>query len=205
MNRSLLTLAERVKRMRAMHDMSQRDLAAAAGLGPSTVAQIEQGIRVELRPSTIDKLATALAVHRAYFTTDDPKDFMRILFTRMSLGDMQLWQEMRPNQRWEWVINEMWFHWGDEWTAQSVAEKLGISSESFEKMLSGEWEIPPVMHEELAAITGVPVASVLASDEEIVDQVLLSYKKAVTAAVKAGLSPERLEQAIAFLSTMKQE
>jgi len=185
--------------------MSQRQLGDAAGLGYSTIAQIEQGIRTELRPRTFEKLAMALNVHPAYFTTDDPKEFMKIRFSSMTPEEVMRWQEMDPSQRWEWVINSMWYYWGDDWTVTAVAERLGISAESFEKMLSGEWEISNAIHQQLSAMTGVPMSTVLSPDDSISDEILLRYRQAVMAAFRAGLSPQQLEQAVTFLSSIRQE
>lgn len=147
----------------------------------------------------------ALNVHPAYFTTDDPKEFMKIRFSSMTPEEVMRWQEMDPSQRWEWVINSMWYYWGDDWTVTAVAERLGISAESFEKMLSGEWEISNAIHQQLSAMTGVPMSTVLSPDDSISDEILLRYRQAVMAAFRAGLSPQQLEQAVTFLSSIRQE
>ncbi|HKS48764.1 MAG TPA: helix-turn-helix domain-containing protein [Amycolatopsis sp.] len=56
------SLAENLARFRKARDMSQYELAHAAGVGVDTVARIEQGIRQTSRPATLRKLAAALGV-----------------------------------------------------------------------------------------------------------------------------------------------
>ncbi|WP_158886120.1 helix-turn-helix domain-containing protein [Amycolatopsis anabasis] len=53
-------LGENLARLRKAHDISQAELATAAGLSLSTVAKIEQGHRVHCRPDTLQKLADTL-------------------------------------------------------------------------------------------------------------------------------------------------
>ena len=52
---------ERLKRLRTDRNLSQARLAAKAGLDPSTVNQIERGVR-EASPATLRKLADALEI-----------------------------------------------------------------------------------------------------------------------------------------------
>jgi transcriptional regulator with XRE-family HTH domain len=55
-------LPENLARFRKSRDMSQPELAHAAGVGVDTVARIEQGTRQTSRPATLRKLAAALDV-----------------------------------------------------------------------------------------------------------------------------------------------
>ncbi|WAL65962.1 helix-turn-helix domain-containing protein [Amycolatopsis cynarae] len=55
-------LSENLARYRKARDMSQHELAEAAGVGIDTVARIEQGVRQTTRPATLNKLAAALGV-----------------------------------------------------------------------------------------------------------------------------------------------
>ncbi|WP_020498817.1 helix-turn-helix domain-containing protein [Sciscionella marina] len=55
-------LAANLARLRKARDLSQEELAEAAEVGTDTVARIEQGKRRTARPTTIDRLATALGV-----------------------------------------------------------------------------------------------------------------------------------------------
>lgn len=55
-------LGENLARIRRARDMSQQQLAEAAGVGVDTVARIEQGSRKTSRPATLQRLAAALEV-----------------------------------------------------------------------------------------------------------------------------------------------
>jgi transcriptional regulator with XRE-family HTH domain len=55
-------LGENVARIRKARNLSQEELAAAAGVAVDTVARIERGERQTTRTSTLNKLANALAV-----------------------------------------------------------------------------------------------------------------------------------------------
>ncbi|GAA3587995.1 helix-turn-helix domain-containing protein [Amycolatopsis ultiminotia] len=56
------SVAENLARLRVARDLSQEQLAEAAGVGLDTVARIEQGKRTQSRPATLRKLASALGV-----------------------------------------------------------------------------------------------------------------------------------------------
>jgi transcriptional regulator with XRE-family HTH domain len=56
----MIPIAENVKRLRKAAGMTQQQLAVAAGLAVSHVAQIEQGINADPRGSTLQALARAL-------------------------------------------------------------------------------------------------------------------------------------------------
>ncbi|WP_027941655.1 helix-turn-helix domain-containing protein [Amycolatopsis taiwanensis] len=55
-------LSENLARFRKARNMSQDELAHAAGVGVDTVARIEQGTRQTSRPATLSRLARALGV-----------------------------------------------------------------------------------------------------------------------------------------------
>ena len=56
------SLPDNLARFRKARDLSQEQLAAAAGVAVDTVARIERAERKTTRPSTVSKLATALGV-----------------------------------------------------------------------------------------------------------------------------------------------
>jgi transcriptional regulator with XRE-family HTH domain len=56
------SLADNLARIRVARDLSQEELAEAAGVSVDTVARIEQRKRTQSRPSTLRKLAEALGV-----------------------------------------------------------------------------------------------------------------------------------------------
>ncbi len=53
---------DKVRRLRRGKAWTQKELAASAGIGQSTVAQIESGVRPNPHPKTLGKLAEALDV-----------------------------------------------------------------------------------------------------------------------------------------------
>src|ERR1700742_4465350 len=55
-------LGENVARIRKARNLSQEELAAAAGVAVDTVARLERGERQTTRTSTLNKLARALGV-----------------------------------------------------------------------------------------------------------------------------------------------
>ncbi|WP_033289624.1 helix-turn-helix domain-containing protein [Amycolatopsis jejuensis] len=55
-------IGDNLARLRVARDLSQEQLAEAAGVGVDTVARIEQGKRKQSRPATVRKLADALGV-----------------------------------------------------------------------------------------------------------------------------------------------
>jgi transcriptional regulator with XRE-family HTH domain len=65
-------LARRVKEHREAAGLSQQALAVAAGLSISMVAQIEQGVRVDPRVSTLLGIARALGVKVDDLIADQP-------------------------------------------------------------------------------------------------------------------------------------
>lgn len=56
------SLPDNLARFRKARDLSQEQLAAAAGVAVDTIARIERAERKTTRPSTVSKLATALGV-----------------------------------------------------------------------------------------------------------------------------------------------
>ena len=59
---AMVHIGENLKRVRERRYLTQRGLAAKAGVSPDTVVKLELN-RVEPRPGTILKLAEALGVH----------------------------------------------------------------------------------------------------------------------------------------------
>ena len=67
---AVATTGEKVRRLRRGKAWTQEQLADAAGVGQSTVAQIESGARPTPHPSTLGKLAKALGVKPADLLED---------------------------------------------------------------------------------------------------------------------------------------
>lgn len=61
-----------LRRIRELRALSQRELAAEAGLNTATINRIETG-RHKARPSTIRKLARALKVEPAELLSEQPR------------------------------------------------------------------------------------------------------------------------------------
>lgn len=68
------SLPENLARIRKARNLSQEQLAASAGLAVDTVARIERAERKTTRPSTLNKLATALGVTPAVLLGILPPD-----------------------------------------------------------------------------------------------------------------------------------
>lgn len=66
------TLGERVRQWRLRRNLSQRNLATKAHLGPSTVANIERGAVARPQFDTVAKLAEALGVDPSELRGNDP-------------------------------------------------------------------------------------------------------------------------------------
>jgi DNA-binding XRE family transcriptional regulator len=60
----------RLKAWRQRRVLTQRDLAAASGVGEATIARIETG--AEARPSTVRRLAQALGIRPEQLLTEPP-------------------------------------------------------------------------------------------------------------------------------------
>ncbi len=61
MQATVVYIGDRLKRLRNERNLSQRELAKAAGLSPATIFKLENDL-AEPHPSTIRKLAKALEV-----------------------------------------------------------------------------------------------------------------------------------------------
>jgi len=59
---AMVQIGERLRELRARRYLTQRELAARAGMSPATIAKLETDV-AEPRPGTIRKLAEALEVH----------------------------------------------------------------------------------------------------------------------------------------------
>lgn len=62
MMQTVATTGEKLKRLRRGRAMTQVQLAEKAGVGQSTIVQIERGDRPNPHPGTLGKLAEALSV-----------------------------------------------------------------------------------------------------------------------------------------------
>lgn len=199
----MLELGHRLKRLRERLGWSQRELASRAGLGCSSVAQIEQGLRSQLRPSTFEKLGQALNVSPVYFTTDDPRRYMQVQVSEWVSDSGGRWPALRPFERWKWILQDLHQKWGDEWTTELVAERLGLSPEGLSAMLAGDWDMPPALHHALSELTGAPLSAVLNGGTSVTDSLVREYRGAILAAYRAGITPEQLEQAVSLLAAVK--
>lgn len=56
---------QKLRAIRAIRKITQADLAAAAGISPTAIAEFEMGKR-ELRTGTVEKLCAALGVEVTY-------------------------------------------------------------------------------------------------------------------------------------------
>jgi transcriptional regulator with XRE-family HTH domain len=59
---TMVHIGERLRELRTRKYLTQRELAARAGMSPATIAKLETDV-AEPRPGTIRKLAAALEVH----------------------------------------------------------------------------------------------------------------------------------------------
>jgi transcriptional regulator with XRE-family HTH domain len=62
----------RLRQLRRQHGLSQKQLAAKAGISQSTIARLEPCSRTTCRSRTLARLAAALQVQPATLTLDSP-------------------------------------------------------------------------------------------------------------------------------------
>jgi transcriptional regulator with XRE-family HTH domain len=70
----LMPFKERLKRLRAAAGMTQQELATAAGIAMSAVAQMETGKIINPRLNTVQALAAALKCEVGLLATPDPDE-----------------------------------------------------------------------------------------------------------------------------------
>lgn len=94
-------IGENIKRIREMKNISAYQLSKKAGVGSSTISQIESGKRQTLKGDTLNKIATALGVPSGdllgdsdtlNFETNEITDILNILdYTPgLTLDDVEL-------------------------------------------------------------------------------------------------------------------
>lgn len=199
----VLSLAEKVRRVRLARGLSQDDLAKLANLGRSSITQIEQGLRKELRPDTFKSLVAALKVEPVYFQTDDPREYLRARIANMDSAEAMTVSALRPHQRWEWILADLDLMWGDDWTLSKVGERLGISEGTLRNMLAGEIDMPASVDQALMKATGVPFTFIAGGRSVSTDELLSRYRAAFEVAQRGGISPEQLEMAVRLMVTAR--
>lgn len=99
-------IGENIKRIREMKNISAYQLSKLAGVGSSTISQIESGKRQTLKGDTLNKIATALGVPSGdllgdsdtlNFETNEITDILNILdFTKgLTLDDIEFTDQER--------------------------------------------------------------------------------------------------------------
>ena len=61
-----MTTGERIRQLRIEHDMTQEELGAKVGVQKAAIYKYETGLIVNLKRSTIEKLAIALSTTPTY-------------------------------------------------------------------------------------------------------------------------------------------
>lgn len=196
----MLSLADKVRRVRLARGLSQQEVADRSRMGRSSITQIEQGLRKKLRPDSFKALAAALSVEPVYFQTDDPREYLRIRLANLGTDESIQLTRMDPAQRWSWILAELETMWGDEWKQDAVAERLLISAKSFAAMMAGHVELSAAVNRSLSDMTGVPFTFIAGATLASTDQLMEKYRRALELAQDAGISPERLELAVRLMS-----
>ena len=116
-------LPRRLIRLRERHALTQRSLAEGAGLGVSTVNEIESGLASDVMLSTILMIAARFEVTPDYLLGFDFQD--------LSMG----WA------RSDGKLGEELAHMADAgWSEGALAARLGISVAAVHKIIEDEWE-----------------------------------------------------------------
>ncbi|MFZ5827714.1 MAG: helix-turn-helix domain-containing protein [Bacillota bacterium] len=191
----MLSLAEKVVRLRERKGWSQEQLAAAASIGASTIAHIERGSRTACRPATLRALAGALEVPVEYFTTDSPSHYLRVRLATLPAAEAAALGELPLHQRLRLVLADLEEKWGEAMSVTALARRLGLPANALEDALDGRVRshaAGPALLFALAAEIGLPGAFLLPSPG-LVER----YAEALALAQARGLTPEALCDLIA--------
>lgn len=186
----MLSLAEKVVRLRERKGWSQEQLAGAAGIGASTIAHIELGSRSACRPATLRALAGALEVPVEYFTTDSPAHYLRVRLATLPAAEAAALGERPLHERLRLLLADLEEKWGEAMSVATLAERLRLPAGELGAALDGKAPGPAPLFA-LAAEIGLPGAFLLPSPG-LVER----YAEALSLAHARGLSPEALRDLI---------
>lgn len=190
----MLSLAEKVVRLRERKGWSQQQLAGAAAIGASTIAHIELGSRTACRPATLRALAGALGVPVEYFTTDRPAHYLRVRLATLPPAEVATLSDLPLHQRLGLLLADLEEKWGEAVSLTALAGRLGLPIEELKALLDGKARndgAGPALLFALAAEIGLPDAFLLPSPS-----LLERYAEALVLAAARGLTPDALRDLI---------
>lgn len=190
----MLSLAEKVVRLRERRGWSQEQLAGAASIGASTIAHIELGSRTACRPATLRALAGALGVPVEYFATDSPAHYLRVRLATLPPAEIATLNDLPLPERLRLVLADLEEKWGEAVSLRVLAGRLGLPVEELEALLTGKARANgdgPALLFALAAEIGLPERFLLPSPS-----LLERYAEALALAAARGLTPDALRDLI---------
>ncbi len=204
---------KRIAELRLAHGDSLRDAAQRTGVSHTTIARLEGGEVTTSFHKTLKKIADGYGVRLEYLLTGrDPRyDFERAL-DHLSLHDRNRLYLLSFRTRLHMLLGFLCAEYADEISLKQVANAAGIELDEPESLLEAraldslDDESCRRLTTVLSRVTGIPLAwfewGIGGRNrlDAVTPEVAADYLEPIRKAIRAGLQPEELDQAIEVLT-----
>lgn len=136
---------------------SRREIAREAGISPSYLNDLAAGRRPTPSMDVLERLARRLGTTPEYLWTGDRTVNAWAVLAKHPEYPVVSHPSRTRGDRYKWVVEHLALMYPGHLSVEDIAHETGISMESMEACLRGQW--PPTDHqlEVLSELSGVPI------------------------------------------------
>lgn len=192
------SIGDKIRRLRELQGLTQRDIADKTGLAAGTVATLERRPESAAHAETLARLSALFNVPATYWTCEDPATYLEAAIKRVPPRQREELARMAWHERLHYWFADVQEKYPEEYSGEALAVRLTVlEGEDLDAVLTGQLDLGEAALEILLADLNIPRECIFGWETEVDSLTWRRYERVVALAIEMGVDADRMAQLVA--------